>query len=106
QTYEEALETMEESLEEISTLVKTNKGKSIDAWDEQLNTSKGEVKKYQEQIGDLLSLFENFVSDTTAYISPISRKAMMRVSRNKVWEILKEMGMGVEGKFANVYSAV
>src|SRR5699024_6675796 len=101
QTYEEALETMEESLEEISTLVKTNKGKSIDAWDEQLNTSKGEVKRYQEQIGDLLSLFENYVSDTTAYISLISRKAMMRVSRNNIWANLQQMEIGVEGKVAN-----
>ena len=101
QTYEEALETMEESLEEISTLVKTNKGKSIDAWDEQLNTSKGEVKKYQEQVGDLLSLFENYVSDTTAYISPISRKAMMRVSRNNIWANLQQMEIGVEVKIAN-----
>src|SRR5699024_7964707 len=62
---------------------------------------KGEVKKYQEQIGDLLSLFENFVSDTTAYISPISRKAMMRVSRNNIWANLQQMEIGVEGKIAN-----
>src|SRR5699024_4525370 len=89
QTYEEAVETMEESLEEISTLEKTNKGTAIDAGDEQLNPPKGEVKKYQEQVGDLLSLFENYVSATTAYISPISRKTMMRVSRNNIWANLQ-----------------
>src|SRR5699024_5154851 len=36
-----------------------------------------------------------------AYISPISRKAMMRVSRNNIWANLQQMEIGVEGKIAN-----
>src|SRR5699024_5572726 len=34
-------------------------------------------------------------------ISLISRKAMMRVSRNNIWANLQQMEIGVEGKIAN-----
>jgi gas vesicle protein len=53
-------------------------------------------KKYETQINDLLSLFENYVQDTTAYISPISRNQMMRVDRNDIWANLKQIDKGME----------
>ncbi len=100
-TYKNALQTMENSLEEISALVKMNEGQSIDAWDEHIRISKDEIKRYQEQVGDLHSLFENYVSDTTAYISPLSRDTMMRVSRNNIWVNLQQINIGYTGSVTN-----
>ncbi|MBA4537395.1 hypothetical protein H1Z61_09630 [Bacillus aquiflavi] len=93
--YQYNLETTEESLTDVSTYIQTNKGKSIDAWDERITGSKEKIKDYQAQVDDLLSLFENYVADTTAYISPIARNAMMRVDRNDIWFNLKQMEGGI-----------
>lgn len=93
--YQYNLETMEESLADVSTYIQTNKGKSMDAWKERITGSKEKIKDYQGQVGDLLSLFENYVADTTAYISPIARNAMMRVDRNDIWFNLKQMEGGI-----------
>lgn len=93
--YQYNLETMEESLADVSTYIQTNKGKSMDAWEERITGSKEKIKDYQGQVGDLLSLFENYVADTTAYISPIARNAMMRVDRNDIWFNLKQMEGGI-----------
>ena len=100
-TYENALQTMGKSIGDISTIVKTNEGKSIEAWDHDLTTSKDEIKNYQEQVSDLLSLFENYVIDTTAYISPLARGTMMRVSRNDIWANLQQINTGFSGNVAN-----
>jgi len=93
--YQYNLETMEESLADVSTYIQTNKGKSMDAWEERITGSKEKIKDYQGQVGDLLSLFENYVADTTTYISPIARNAMMRVDRNDIWFNLKQMEGGI-----------
>ncbi|MEI3604988.1 hypothetical protein SPD48_04740 [Pseudogracilibacillus sp. SE30717A] len=100
-TYKKALQTMENALVDISALVKINEGKSIEAWDEHVRTSKDEIKRYQEQVGDLHSLFKNYVSDTTAYISPLSRDTMMRVSRNNIWVNLQQINIGYTGNVTN-----
>jgi len=100
-TYENALQTMGKSIGDISTIVKTNEGKSIEAWDHDLTTSKDEIKNYQKQVSDLLSLFENYVIDTTAYISPLARGTMMRVSRNDIWANLQQINTGFSGNVAD-----
>ncbi|NWO12395.1 MAG: hypothetical protein HLX49_01955 [Virgibacillus sp.] len=69
----------------ITTFMQTNEGKSVEAWDHNIRTSKEKISNYATQIYDLLSLFENYVTDTTRYISPISRHTMMRGDRNDIW---------------------
>lgn len=96
-TYDGALQSMGESLESVSSFVKTNEGQSVEAWNEDVNTSKEDIKKYKEQVSDLLSLFENYVTDTTSHISPVSRGTMMRVSRNNIWANLQQINSGTIG---------
>src|SRR5690606_4250706 len=43
----------------------------------------------------------NYVSDTTAYISPLSRDTMMRVSRNNIWVNLQQINIGYTGNVTN-----
>lgn len=101
--YENNLETMEESLTDVSTYIQTYKGESIDAWDERITGSKEKIKDYQAQVGHLLSLFENYVADTTAYISPIARNAMMRVDRGDIWFNLKQMDGGISNNVPKAF---
>jgi uncharacterized phage infection (PIP) family protein YhgE len=95
-TYKNVLVKMNDSLDKVSTFIQTNKGKSVEAWDQNIDTSRDKIEKYETQINDLLSLFENYVQDTTAYISPISRNQMMRVDRNDIWANLKQIDKGME----------
>ncbi|WP_235973240.1 HNH endonuclease [Niallia circulans] len=60
-----------------------------------MQESKKNIQSYQTQIEDLLTLFENYVADTTAYITPISRNSMMRVDRNDIWGNLTQIEWGV-----------
>ncbi|NWO14198.1 HNH/ENDO VII family nuclease [Virgibacillus sp.] len=102
-TYKCALEKMDDSLDKVSTFVQINEGKSVEAWDQNISTSKEKIANYETQINDLLSLFENYVTDTTRYISPISRNTMMRVDRNDIWANLKQIEGGITN---NVFKAL
>ena len=66
-------------------------GKKCRGMGSKYQSSKEKIEKYETQINDLLSLFENYVRDTTAYISPIARNQMMRVDRNDIWANLKQI---------------
>ncbi|NBJ71620.1 hypothetical protein, partial [Roseburia sp. 1XD42-34] len=94
-TYKRALEKMDHSLDKVTAFMQTNEGKSVEAWDQNIHTSKEKIADYEIQIDDLLSLFENYVTDTTRYISPISRNTMMRVDRNDIWANLKQIEGGI-----------
>ncbi|MFS0881798.1 deaminase domain-containing protein [Metabacillus niabensis] len=94
-TYKNALDTMHSSLETLVGFIRNNYAESIDAWDDLVKDSKKHIKDYQTQIGDLLSLFEGYVDDTTAYISPIARNLMMRVDRNDIWANLCQVESGI-----------
>ncbi|MBU8568747.1 hypothetical protein KM914_20465 [Virgibacillus pantothenticus] len=102
-TYKRALEKMDHSLDKVNTFIRTNDGKSVEAWDQNIHTSKEKIADYEIQIDDLLSLFENYVTDTTRYISPLSRNAMMRVDRNDIWANLKQIDSGIT---TNVFKAL
>ncbi|MEM5592674.1 hypothetical protein AAHH67_14830 [Niallia circulans] len=90
-TYKRALHQMQTSLHTIAGYTERNAGKSLEAWEELMQQSKKNIQSYQTQIEDLLTLFENYVADTTAYISPISRNSMMRVDRNDIWGNLTQI---------------
>ncbi|PAE12075.1 hypothetical protein CHI02_11370, partial [Niallia circulans] len=94
-TYKRALQQMQTSLHTIAGYTERNAGKSLEAWEELMQQSKKNIQSYQTQIEDLLTLFENYVADTTAYISPISRNSMMRVDRNDIWGNLTQIEWGV-----------
>ncbi|WP_193224404.1 hypothetical protein [Bacillus sp. B1-b2] len=94
-TYKDALHQMDDSLKTIAVYVENNEGKSLDAWDDRMQKSKKHIKSYENQIDDLLTLFENYVSDSTAYIKPLARNSMMRVDRNDIWWNLTQMESGV-----------
>lgn len=94
-TSNHALATMYDALETISAFFAENHGESVDAWEERMKESKKYIKDYQEQLADLLSLFENYVEDTTAYIAPLARPAMMRVDRNDICINLTQIESGV-----------
>ncbi|MED3837876.1 Uncharacterised protein [Niallia circulans] len=94
-TYKRALHQMQTSLHTIAGYTERNAGKSLEAWEELMQQSKKNIQSYQTQIEDLLTLFENYVADTTAYISPISRNSMMRVDRNDIWGNLTQIEWGV-----------
>ncbi|MFD2214908.1 HNH endonuclease [Metabacillus endolithicus] len=100
-TYKNALNQMHSSLTSIAVYVESNAGKSLDVWDETIQQSKKNINSYQAQIDDLLSLFENYVTDTTAYITPISRNSMMRVDRNDIWWNLTQIESGVNNNMFN-----
>ena len=94
---------MHSSLTSIAVYVESNAGKSLDVWDDTIQQSKKNITSYQAQIDDLLSLFENYVTDTTAYITPISRNSMMRVDRNDIWWNLTQIESGVNN---NMFHAI
>ncbi|WP_306821490.1 hypothetical protein [Metabacillus litoralis] len=102
-TYKNALNQMHSSLTSIAVYVESNAGKSLDVWDDTIQQSKKNITSYQAQIDDLLSLFENYVTDTTAYITPISRNSMMRVDRNDIWWNLTQIESGVNN---NMFHAI
>ena len=102
-TYKNALNQMHSSLTSIAVYVESNAGKSLDVWDDTIQQSKKNITSYQAQIEDLLSLFENYVTDTTAYITPISRNSMMRVDRNDIWWNLTQIESGVNN---NMFHAI
>ncbi|MYL64388.1 hypothetical protein GLW07_13610 [Bacillus hwajinpoensis] len=95
--YKHALDTMESSLAKINEYVKPNQGKSIDAWVFTIEESEDYIRAYHEQIQDLLTLFESYVSDTNAYITPLARQAMMQVDRNDIWVNLQQIERGISG---------
>ena len=95
--YKHALDTMESSLAKINEYVKPNQGKSIDAWVFTIEESEDYIRAYHEQIQDLLTLFESYVSDTNAYITPLARQAMMQVDRNDIWFNLQQIERGISG---------
>ena len=94
-TYKRALHQMQTSLHTIAGYTERNAGKSLEAWEDLMQESKKNIQSYQTQIEDLLTLFENYVADTTAYITPISRNSMMRVDRNDIWGNLTQIEWGV-----------
>ncbi|MEK4748078.1 hypothetical protein NST77_11020 [Niallia sp. FSL W8-0177] len=94
-TYKRALLQMQTSLHTIAGYTERNAGKSLEAWEDLMQESKKNIQSYQTQIEDLLTLFENYVADTTAYITPISRNSMMRVDRNDIWGNLTQIEWGV-----------
>ncbi|WP_283152624.1 hypothetical protein [Guptibacillus hwajinpoensis] len=95
--YKHALDTMESSLAKINEYVKPNQGESIDAWVFTIEESEDYIRAYHEQIQDLLTLFESYVSDTNAYITPLARQAMMQVDRNDIWFNLQQIERGISG---------
>ena len=101
--YKNALNTMHSSLAKISAVIAENRGESIDAWEERIQDSQNYIKDYQEQVNDLLSLFENYVGETTAYITPLARHAMMRVDRNDIWINLQQMETGILNNLPKAY---
>ncbi|WHY79964.1 hypothetical protein QNH20_12820 [Neobacillus sp. WH10] len=101
--YKNALNTMHSSLAKISVFIAENQGESIDAWEGKIQDSQNYIKDYQEQMNDLLSLFENYVGETTAYISPLARHAMMRVDRNDIWFNLQQMETGILNNLPKAY---
>ncbi|NBJ71723.1 MULTISPECIES: hypothetical protein, partial [Clostridia] len=101
--YKRALEKMDDSLDKVTTFMQKNEGKSVEAWDQNISTSKEKIANYETQINDLLSLFENYVTDTTRFISPLSRNTMMRVDRNDIWANLKQIEGGITN---NVFKAL
>ncbi|PAD23157.1 hypothetical protein CHH62_23995, partial [Niallia circulans] len=68
-TYKRALHQMHTSLHTIAGYTERNAGKSLEAWEDLMQESKKTINSYQTQIEDLLTLFENYVADTTAYIT-------------------------------------
>jgi len=102
-TYKHALANMRVALNQIAAFVKENQAESMDALEEKMKNSKDHIADYEAQIKDLLKLFENYVSDTTAIISPIARNAMMRVDRNDIYFNLKQIESGING---NVTKAI
>ncbi|WLR43225.1 HNH endonuclease [Bacillus carboniphilus] len=93
--YKRALDNMESSLQTISQFAKQNQGKSVDSWIDRIEESKEYIKGYQDQIENLLNLFESYVEDTTSYISPLSRNAMMRIDRDDIWVNLLQIEKGI-----------
>ncbi|XQY92517.1 hypothetical protein ACNRWW_03580 [Metabacillus sp. HB246100] len=75
----------------------------MDVWDDTIQQSKKNITSYQAQIDDLLSLFEYYVTDTTSYITPISRNSMMRVDRNDIWWNLTQIESGINN---NMFHAI
>jgi len=102
-TYKHALANMRVALNQIAAFVKENQAESMDALEEKMKNSKDHIADYEAQIKDLLKLFENYVGDTTAIISPIARNAMMRVDRNDIYFNLKQIESGING---NVTKAI
>ncbi|MEF2293999.1 hypothetical protein [Virgibacillus dokdonensis] len=49
-TYKRALEKMDDSLDKVSTFVQTNEGKSVEAWDQNISSSKEKIANYETQI--------------------------------------------------------
>ena len=92
-----------QSLNQIATFVKENQAESIDALEEKMKLSKDHISEYETQIKDLLYIFEGYVADTTAIISPIARNAMMRVDRNDIYFNLKQIESGINN---NVTKAI
>ncbi|WP_273851825.1 DNA/RNA non-specific endonuclease [Guptibacillus spartinae] len=95
--YKHALDTMESSLAKINEYVKPNQGESIDAWVFTIEESEDYIRAYHEQIQDLLTLFESYVTDTNAYITPLARQSMMQVDRNDIWINLQQIERGISG---------
>ncbi|NBJ71374.1 MULTISPECIES: hypothetical protein [Clostridia] len=47
--YKRALGKMDDSLDKVTTFMQTNEGKSVEAWDQNISTSKEEIANYEAQ---------------------------------------------------------
>ncbi|WP_245828977.1 hypothetical protein [Salipaludibacillus agaradhaerens] len=103
--YHQALQTMETSLHQLKVYMKSNEGEAIDAWEEKIAESEDTISEYAEQVTDLLTLFDGYVTDTTAYITPVARQAMMRVDRNDIWFNLCQIEGGISQHTMNAVFA-
>jgi hypothetical protein len=103
--YHQALQTMETSLHQLKVYMKSNEGEAIDAWEEKIAESEDTISEYGEQVTDLLTLFDGYVTDTTAYITPVARQAMMRVDRNDIWFNLCQIEGGISQHTMNAVFA-
>ncbi|WP_234998536.1 AHH domain-containing protein [Salirhabdus sp. Marseille-P4669] len=101
--YQGALGNMREALSNIDSFVETNYGESIDAWKDKIKTSELNIKEYEIQIKDLLSLFENYVTDTTSIIYPLEKYIMMRVNRNNIKKNLREIESGMSNNVTKAF---
>ncbi|WP_245604672.1 hypothetical protein [Paucisalibacillus globulus] len=101
--YKRSLNDMESSLSTITTYIEQNHGESIEAWKDRMKGSKEQMAEYETQINDLLKLFQGYVDETTAYITPLQRNTMMRVDRNDIYWNLKQMDSGISN---NVRKAI
>uniref|UniRef100_UPI0004789ED1 hypothetical protein n=1 Tax=Paucisalibacillus globulus TaxID=351095 RepID=UPI0004789ED1 len=99
--YKRSLSDMESSLSTITTYIEQNRGESIEEWKDKMKGSKEQMAEYETQINDLLNLFQGYVDDTTAYITPLQRNAMMRVDRNDIYWNLKQMESGIRKNVRN-----
>ncbi|WP_102027708.1 hypothetical protein [Salirhabdus sp. Marseille-P4669] len=102
--YQGSLEDMRSALLNIDSFVQTNHGESIDAWRDKIKNSELNIKEYETQINDLLTLFEDYVNDTTSIISPIARNAIMRVDRNDIYHNLKQLENGISNNIPKAIS--
>jgi hypothetical protein len=102
--YKRSLSNMESSLSTITSYIEQNHGESIEAWKERMKGSKQQMVEYENQIEDLLNLFQGYVDDTTAYITPLQRNAMMRVDRNDIYWNLKQMESGIDNNVPKAIS--
>ncbi len=105
-SYKNALDKMEASLEKINAFISLNEGESVEAWEDQVQKIKRDIKNYRTQVKDLTNLFENYVQRTTAHIAPLSRNAMMRVDRNDIAANIKHIELSIWTNIKQIEAAI
>ncbi|UAC48699.1 hypothetical protein K6959_01575 [Bacillus aquiflavi] len=74
--YKHALVEMKDSLDQVSTAIQTNQGKSVEAWDQKINRSQEKIEKYETQINDLLSSFSKIMWQIQPFTFPRLRETL------------------------------
>ncbi|WP_185966749.1 hypothetical protein, partial [Clostridium sp. HBUAS56017] len=85
-TYKSAIETMEESLNNINSRLETeNSGEAVAALISKHEDLKGDISACKGELEDLYKLFSGFHDEMTGIIHPMSYGALMRVDRDDIW---------------------
>ena len=85
-SYKGAIETIQEVLIAVnSKLENENEGQAIDSLKNKHAELKGDLEGCHEELEDLYTIFNGYINDMQAIISPNKPEILMRVDRNDIW---------------------
>lgn len=83
--YKNAIETIQEVLNTVNNKLEENEGQAVNQLKGNYDEIKGDLEGCHEEVDDLYTIFDGYISDMQDIIRPIDPKSIMKVDRNDIW---------------------